>query len=83
MIYYFITMNIKFIAIIEDVPGGGYTSKLVNTSQIVLNDTTDVLTDLDMCNYAVEQFANPDALTDCVIFNTLTEANAWINRKLI
>jgi hypothetical protein len=74
-------MNNKFIAIIEDAPGGGYTSKLVNTSEIDLNDSTDVLTDLDMCNYAVMQFANPDALTDCVIFNTLSEANTWINKK--
>jgi len=76
-------MNTKFIAIIEDAPGGGYTSKLINTSQIDLNDTTSVLTDLDMCNYAVEQFANLDALTDCVIFNTLSEANAWINTKIV
>jgi len=75
-------MNIKFIAIIEDAPNGGYTSRLVNTSQIVLNNDSDAITDLDMCNYAVEQFANSDALTDCVIFNTLSEASAWINRKL-
>jgi hypothetical protein len=76
-------MNTKFIAIIEDAPNGGFTSKLVNTSQIDLNDTTSVLTDLDICNYAIEQFANPDALTDCVIFNTLSDANAWINTKIV
>ena len=76
-------MNNKFIAIIEDAPNGGFTSKLVNTSQIALDDDSDVLTDLDMCNYAVEQFANPDALTDCVIFNNLSEANAWINTKIV
>jgi len=76
-------MNTKFIAIIEDAPNGGFTSKVVNTSQIDLNDTTSVLTDLDICNYAIEQFANPDALTDCVIFNTLSDANAWINTKIV
>lgn len=76
-------MNTKFIAIIEDAPTGGYTSKLVNTSEIALEDLGDVLTDLDICNYAVEQFANPDALTDCVVFNTLSEANAWINTKIV
>ena len=76
-------MNTKFIAIIEDAPTGGFTSKVINTSQIVLEDDTDVLTDLDMCNYAIEQFASYDALTDCVIFNTLSEANAWINTKII
>jgi len=73
-------MNTKYIAIIEE-PDGGFTSKVVNTSQIDLNDTTSPLTDLDMCNYAIEQFANPDALTDCVIFNTLPEANTWINTR--
>ena len=76
-------MNTKFIAIIEDAPTGGFTSKVINTSQIVLEDDTDVLTDLDMCNYAVEQFASYDAVTDCVIFNTLSEANAWINTKIV
>ena len=76
-------MNTKFIAIIEDAPNGGFTSKVINTSQIVLDDDTDVLTDLDMCNYAVEQFASYDAVTDCVIFNTLSEANAWINTKIV
>jgi hypothetical protein len=76
-------MNTKYIAIIEDAPNGGFTSKVVNTSQIDLNDTTSVLNDLDMCNYAIEQFANPDALTDCVIFNTLSEANAWINTRIV
>ena len=76
-------MNNKFIAIIEDAPTGGFTSKVINTSQIVLEDDTDVLTDLDMCNYAVEQFASYDALTDCVIFNTLSEANVWINTKIV
>jgi hypothetical protein len=75
-------MNTKFIAIIEDAPNGGYASRLVNTSEIALEDSGDVLTDLDMCNYAVEQFANSDALTDCVIFNTLSEANAWIIKKI-
>ena len=76
-------MNTKFIAIIEDAPTGGFTSKVINTSQIVLEDDTDVLTDLDMCNYAIEQFASYDALTDCVIFNTLSEANTWINTKVV
>ena len=74
-------MNTKFIAIIEDAPTGGFTSKLVNTSQIDLNGITGALTDLDMCNYAIEQFASYDALTDCVIFNTLSEANAWLEKK--
>jgi len=73
-------MNTKYIAIIEEFDGG-FTTKVVNTSQIDLNDTTSPLTDLDMCNYAIEQFANPDALTDCVIFNTLSEANTWINTR--
>jgi hypothetical protein len=76
-------MNTKFIAIIEDAPNGGFTSKVVNTSQIDLNGITSVLNDLDMCNYAVEQFANYDAITDCVIFNTLSEANAWISKKIV
>ena len=71
----------KFIAIIEDAPNGGFTSRIVNTHQIKLDNTVDVLTDLDMCNYAVEQFANPNALTDCVMFNFLSDALAWVNRK--
>ena len=74
-------MNTKYIAIIEDAPNGGFTSKLVNSSQIALDDDVGALNDLDMCNYAIEQFANPDALTDCVIFNTLSEATNWINTK--
>jgi hypothetical protein len=76
-------MNTKYIAIIEDAPNGGFTSKLVNSSQIALDDDVGALNDLDMCNYAVEQFANPDVLTDCVIFNTLSDANAWINTKRV
>jgi hypothetical protein len=72
----------KFIAIIEDAPNGGFTSRIVNTHQIKLNDTTDVLTDLDLCNYAVEQFANIDALTDCVMFNFLSDALAWVSKKI-
>jgi len=76
-------MITKYIAIIADAPNGGFTCKVVNTSQIDLNDATDVLTDLDMCNYAIEQFVDSDLLTDCVIFNTLSDANAWINTKRV
>jgi hypothetical protein len=73
-------MNTKYIAIIEEFDGG-FTTKVVNTSQIALDDDVSALNDLDMCNYAIEQFANPDALTDCVIFNTLSEANVWISTR--